>query len=72
MTATLKIYYGGEIGGFSGALFLGGKRYAVPHKVVWTQESINTEAYAEFCNYDSADEVRAAARKMLRRLSRGA
>lgn len=72
MTATLQIFNGGTIGGFRGAVILNGKKYAVPPKAVWTQESANTEAYAEYCSYDSADEVRADVHKLLCRLSRKA
>lgn len=68
MTFTLSIFDGGEIGGFTGIVTVNGKRLNVPAKTVWTQESINTEAYAEFCSYDTADELRTAAKRFVRKL----
>ena len=57
----------GPIGGFTGVVLVNGQKYRVPLRVVWTQESRNTEPYAETCTYDSAEEVRAAARKFVAR-----
>ena len=67
MKFNLEIRDGGVIGGFSGTVSVNGKRFHVPAKIVWTQESINTEAYCESCSYDSADEVRAAAKRFVAR-----
>lgn len=70
MKFNLKIYDGGVIGGFTGVVTVNGKRFPVPLKTVWTQESKNTEPYCETCTYESADEVRAAARRWARRFAR--
>ena len=73
MKFNLEIYNGGAIGGFSGIITVNGKRIPVPAKVVWAQESVNTEAYCESCSYDSAEEVRAAAKRFVaRRFARAA
>ena len=68
MKFNLEIRDGGVIGGFSGVVTVNGKRLVVPAKVVWTQESANTEAYCESCSYDSAEEVRTAAKRFVARM----
>jgi hypothetical protein len=67
MKFNLAIKNDGIIGGFSGIVTVNGKRFRVPGKVVRTQESANTEDYCEICSYDSAEEVRNAAKRFVAR-----
>ena len=67
MQFQLKIYDGGPIGGFSGKVIVESKTYNVPPKVVREQESWNTEPYYFEASYDSADELRIAARRFVAR-----
>jgi len=63
-------FQGDDVFGWNGWVVFNGKRHAVPPKEIEIQETRNAEPYWERVAYDTKDELREAAKRLLRRLAR--